>query len=404
MLEFFTGCSNAVNTSKAVAECLDAALANATEAPRLVVLHSTMGHNFAKLLAAARERCPDAEIVGCTGSGVISSDWVSEKMRALALLVVTGDEVAVTSEAGLTGENSREKAAACARGLSERLPDTNMIYVLSPGLAVTGDHIVEGIDSVFGSDVPLLGAAAGDNAQVKRTPVFHGDAVRDDALVLVGFADPSLEVIQGAHHGSLSIPGMEFTVTKTHANRIDELDGEPAWPAMANRLGFDLDANPGSVIAITGFGIDLDAEDKVAYDNDQILRAPFGVSEDRQSFFTVASCPVGSRIVMMRRDEDHIFDGVDRLVTRLGEQLAGRRPLLVLQADCMARGRMMFDQVNKDEIIARMQGPLGGGECPPWLGVYGFGEYCQLRGRNCFHHFTTALSLIVRSDTHDAAR
>ena len=326
MLEFFTGCSNAVNSSKAVAECLDAALAEATATPRLVMLHSTMGHDFTKLLSAARERCPEAEVVGCTGSGVIGSDWVSEKMRALAVLVVTGDEIAVTSEEGLTGENSREKAGACAQALSERLPGTNMIYVISPGLAVTGDHIVEGIDSVFGSNVPLLGAAAGDNAQVKRTPVFHGDTVSGDALVLVGFADPALEVIQGAHHGSLPISGMEFTVTKSEANRVDELDGEPAWPAMAKRLGFELETNPGSVIAITGFGLDLDEEDRIAYDNDQILRAPFAVGEDLRSFFTVASCPVGSKITMMRRDEDHIFDGVDRLVTRLREQLAGRRP------------------------------------------------------------------------------
>ena len=150
------------------------------------------------------------------------------------------------------------------------------------------------------------------------------------------------------------------------------------------------------MIAITGFGLDLADEDRVAYDNDQILRAPFTVSEDRQSFFTLASCPQGSRIVMMRRDEDRIFDGVDRLVQRLDEQLAGRRPLLVLHADCMARGRLMFDQVNKDEIIQRMQGPIGKGDCPPWLGVYGFGEFCRLREQNCFHHFTTALSLIVR--------
>ena len=61
----------------------------------------------------------------------------------------------------------------------------------------------------------------------------------------------------------------------------------------------------------------------------------------------------------------------------------------------MARGRMMFDRIEKDEIIARMQQPLCGDVVAPWLGVYGFAEFCALGDRNLFHHFTTSLSAIV---------
>jgi len=32
----------------------------------------------------------------------------------------------------------------------------------------------------------------------------------------------------------------------------------------------------------------------------------------------------------------------------------------------------------------------------PWLGLYGYGEFCPLAGRNSMHTFTTALFPVVR--------
>jgi hypothetical protein len=36
------------------------------------------------------------------------------------------------------------------------------------------------------------------------------------------------------------------------------------------------------------------------------------------------------------------------------------------------------------------------GECPPWLGMYGFGEFARLGGENAYHNYTTALYVIYR--------
>ena len=128
MLEFHSGSSNAVKTTNAVQESLDLALKDIPDDHvRLVMVHSTMGHNFTQLLKAVHERCPQAEIVGCTGSGVISSEGVSEKMRALALLVVTGDECAVASVSGIGNENSGELARSCAQSLADKLSGINMV-------------------------------------------------------------------------------------------------------------------------------------------------------------------------------------------------------------------------------------------------------------------------------------
>lgn len=396
MLNFSSGSSTAVNSAKAMRESLAEAMGDDAGNASLVLFHTTMGHNFGQLLSAAREICPEAAICGCTGSGIASREGVSEKLRALAVLTITGNEVAVASVQGIDIGTSATLARDCARDLAERLDGVNMIGAFGPGLHVCADDIIRGIEEVYGPDVPIFGALAGDNAKLAHTWQFHDDQAWENGLFLIGFADDSLEMVQEAHHGSLPIEGKAFTVTASEHSRIDELDGRPAWPALMEHLNLPVDTEPGAAIALTGMGIQLDDAAQNAYDNAYLLRAPFHLSEDRQSFYMLASCPVGTKLVMMRRDEDYIFDGVDGLNARLAQRLAGRRPLAVFQADCMARGRMTVDQVSKDEIIRKIQDPVCGGENVPWLGVYGFAEFAMLAGHNTFHHFTTSLSAVVK--------
>ena len=75
----------------------------------------------------------------------------------------------------------------------------------------------------------------------------------------------------------------------------------------------------------------------------------------------------------------------------------GPRPVAVFQTDCLLRGRTLFDKVMKDEIIGMMQNAfLNNGEIPPWLGMYGFGEFCPTGGQNLFHTYTTSLLVLYR--------
>ncbi len=75
MLDFFSGSSSAVNTKSAVRECVDNAFGEGGGSEcSLLIIHTTMGHNFAQMAAAAREACPEAEIVGCSATGIIGRE------------------------------------------------------------------------------------------------------------------------------------------------------------------------------------------------------------------------------------------------------------------------------------------------------------------------------------------
>ena len=109
------------------------------------------------------------------------------------------------------------------------------------------------------------------------------------------------------------------------------------------------------------------------------------------------TCPVGTRLWLTKRDEDKIFSEMDRMVAAMSARANGRKPVAVFHADCLARGRFLFDRILKEELVNRMQHPfLDGGECPPWLGMYGFGEFARLGGANAYHNYTTALYAIYR--------
>jgi small ligand-binding sensory domain FIST len=88
---------------------------------------------------------------------------------------------------------------------------------------------------------------------------------------------------------------------------------------------------------------------------------------------------------------------MDRMLGVMRAGRAGQVPVAVFQADCLARGRRLFNRVMKDELVHRMQQPFAkDGSVPPWFGMYGFGEYARLGGRNTYHNYTTALAAIYR--------
>lgn len=405
MLNFHSGVSASVNSTKAVKESLGAAVGEQADDVNLVILHSTMGHKFEQLVSTAKEVCPNAEIVGCTGSGVIGTDWVSEAMRALAVMTVSGSKISTECVSGVTAESSYDVARNCAEQLSKKLANINILVAFGPGLNVDGGAIIDGIESVFGQDVPIGGCLGGFSGDVIRTPIFHSDTVYDDALVLIGFADPTLSMVQGAHHGCLPSVENQFTVTKSEGIRVDELDGKPAWPVLMDSLGLPHETTPIEVILLISLGVELPDEDRAEYNNDNILRAPLYLSEDGNSFFMQHEIPTGTTIVSCQRNEDHIFAGIDNLTTQLKKREADRELVAVFHADCMARGRMGHGVVEKGEIVEKIQHPLivDDVQAPlmddnkrPWLGVYGFAEFCTLNGRNTFHNYTTSLSMIVR--------
>jgi hypothetical protein len=113
--------------------------------------------------------------------------------------------------------------------------------------------------------------------------------------------------------------------------------------------------------------------------------------------YYATECSVGTDLWLTTRDEGLIFSEMDRMVEDMVSRSNGRTPVAVFHADCLARGRFLFNRIIKEELVGKMQFPFySNGECPPWLGMYGFGEFARLGGKNTYHNYTTALYVIYR--------
>jgi hypothetical protein len=383
-----------VNTRRGVMECMEIALGDDYADSDLIILHASIGHNFSELIDQTRLMAPKARVLAASCCGVVGREGVSESMKDIALMAIKGNEFAVSHVDGIYGHNSYEKTLEMANSLKKQSPNINMIYFLASGIDIANDKCIEAIESVFGPEVTIFGATSSDNMKGYISFQSVDNTVMEHGAFVVGFADQTLSVETQATHGFVAV-GEPLVVTKSTGHIIHELNGKPAWEEYLNRLGLPQDSTCGDSIPIGALGEKLTSELAKEYGNDHILRVV--TKHDNSDMYYATECSVGTELWLTPRDEDLIFSEMDRMVQDIVSRLNGRTPVAVFHADCLARGRFLFNRIIKEELVGKMQFPFySSGECPPWLGMYGFGEFARLGGKNMYHNYTTALYVIYR--------
>jgi len=395
MLNFFAANVRAVNAHRAMLEALEAATGTTTPALDLVLINAAVGHDLLALSQAVQEQCPSARVLAASCAGVVGPSGPGESIHDVAILGVQGEGIIVSQVTGLVGETSYEKGVQLARGLADTPHPVTMVYLLASGIDIANDQVLAGMESVLGPDVVVFGATSSDQMQGVATYQAIDGVLDQHAAFAVGFWDPTLTVVSQATHGFLAV-GEPMTVTASSGNRVISLDGEPAWPAYLARMGLPSTATEADTIPIGALAEELSPQLAEEYGNPHILRVVTHHSEDGEIIYAV-DCPVGTRLWLTVRDEDRIFADMDRMLAAM--DLPDVAPVAVFQADCLARGRRLFQRVMKEELVQRMQEPfVFDGQVPPWFGMYGFGEYAQLGGHNAYHNYTTALAALYRRD------
>ena len=395
MLEFSSASLRLVNSQRAIEECLDVALGADTANCDLVVIHASLGHPLKALVDQVRKQCPRARVVASSCCGVVGREGVSESMKDVAIMTVRGPELAVAHVDGIYGHNAFERSVELATELKRQQPNIKFVYFLASGIDIANDRCIAGLESVLGADVTIFGATSSDNMRgVVSYQAVDGEVFEHGAFA-IGFADPTLEVDTQATHGFIAV-GEPMVVTRSDGSKILELNGKPAWTEFTGLLGLPDTATPGDTIPVGALAEELSPALAAEYGNAHILRVVTKRDADGAMHYAT-DCPVGTRLWLTVRDEDRIFRDLERMMTALVERAGGRKPVAVFHADCLARGRFLFNRVMKDELVSRMQYPLStDGTPPPWLGMYGFGEFARLGGLNAYHNYTTALYAIYR--------
>jgi len=394
MLSFFSASARIINTQRAVTECLEIAMGDNYAQADLLILHASIGHDFNEMVQQAHAMAPNAQIVAASCCGVVGREGVSESMKDIALMAVTGTEFSVECTDGIVGHNTYEKTLEMAKAMKAKNPLVNMVYTLASGIDIDNDATIRAIEDVFGKEVTIFGATSSDNMKGVVSYQACNTTVYEHGAYLVGFSDPTLKVDTQATHGFVAV-GEPMIVTRSTGHVIHELNGKPAWQEYTDRLGLSTTATCGDSIPVGALGERLSPELATEYGNAHILRVV--TKKERNDMYYATAIKPGTELWLTTRDEDLIFKEMDRMVDEMKKRIGEKEVVAVFHADCLARGRFLFNRIIKDELVSKMQNPFfQKGQCPPWLGMYGFGEFARLGGENVYHNYTTALYVIYR--------
>jgi len=404
MLTFNSASVRIADSTRAIEEC--AAILYGNKKPEtggLWIINAGIGHKLDKVAEAIRAQVPGTTVVGCSCGGVIGREGVSEALTSLAVMNITGPE----NEYGIAGVENFHAANAYVKGLDlakslySKVPNASIIFLLSPGLDSCHEELIKAFEEVYGKNIVIFGGASSDNYKAKTMSHYIGSKSETYGAIAVGLADPTIKSSSRATHGFHAF-GEPMIVTKAIRNQIEELDGMPAIEAYRKRIGDISDSEVREALVSGGLAFDLPDSDAAIYGNKHILRMGLP-NETTGAFWMSVTAKTGDKVYMTSRDEDLIFSEQKRVLDDLRREIVEKthsdnlRPIAVFQTDCLLRGRALFDKVMKDEIISMIQSALQNeGETPPWLGMYGFGEFCPLGGKNVFHTYTTSLLVLYR--------
>jgi hypothetical protein len=189
-------------------------------------------------------------------------------------------------------------------------------------------------------------------------------------------------------HGVIPIGG-ERIVTRSQGNVIYEIDGKPATEVLKEylpegALAEDRDWMRYAISLALSF-----RAPSYMKDEEYVVRAISSVNVTDGSITVRAEVQEGLNVWFSSRDKEKITTGLDRMAAQIKEQLGGAQPKLVFQFDCCSRGKMMFREQEKLQLLERFRQSLD--PDTPWAGFYTFAEIGPVEEHNNRHHFTAVV-------------
>jgi methyl-accepting chemotaxis protein len=344
------------------------------------------------------------------GRDPLSVPDIEDRLRELAAAEGPGSQETKRDVLfGLFSRTEPEEARYLARlGLSEMrigvgegtvrdairaLPATDHPYqsalVLHDGLSDIGERLSLAIQRRFGPHVEFAGGAASDNYRMESTPVFCGETVAEDALVLTQVSGTKRPVISVDHgHEPISEP---WEVTDADGNVVHELGGEPAFEvwkdavrdSAAEIFGTSVDdLSPSSdelhmLMGAYEFGIDQG--------DDYKIRWPRAAVESTGSLEFAVNIPEGTVLRVMYGERAEQIQSArraaDDALARSEGDIAG-----AFVYDCACREFILQNEF-PDAV-----GEMADGLAAPFAGFETYGELCMQRGHlSGFHNTTTVI-------------
>lgn len=376
---------DAVAAVRDVGEALTADL-QGTRADLVVAFASPQWSEAAQELAALLAgRFPKAEVIGCTGAGVIGGGREVEGDRALAVTAASLPGVQVqgfhVSYADLPDEVDDPEAWRALLGLG---PDASPSFIVLPDpYSFDPRAFLAGMDATWPGSVKLGGLASGGGRPGEHALFYRGEAKRSGAVgvALTGDVVVDTAVAQGCRP-----IGVPMFVTSGGGNIIRQLDGKPAVAVLTELVKRLPPADRALARHSLFVGVVMDDSRIEHRQGDFLIRNLMGVDPD------TGAIAVATQLQMHDVAQFHLRDAqtsAEDLAAVLGRHVDGPQPAGALLFSCTGRGSGLYGSPDHDSRI--FHDKLGAEV--PLTGFFCNGEIGPVGGRTHLHGYTSSFGL-----------
>jgi hypothetical protein len=384
------GMSRHHNPSVAGREAAEQALENASiSTPDFVFMFASIGYEQHSLVRVVRETTGGVPLTGCSAEGTIGGEDADESNFSVVVTAISSDELRWTN--GLvTGLRADSRAAGqqVAEYLQSDLsPDAIGLFVFPDALSVNFNNFASGLEGNLSTHrfLPLWGGAAGDNFARQQTYQYCDDEVVSDGIafaLLTGEARTAWAI----SHACIPIGG-ERVVTRCQGNVIYEIDGKPLLEVIKEYI-----PDPDLIANWYRYALTLALSFKAPEyfeDEEYIVQGIPRINEDDGSVTIQTEVTEGMSVWFSSRDKEKLTAGLNRMVAQIKHQLGDAQPKLVFQFDCSSRGKMMFRDQERRQLLGQFRQAVG--PDAPWVGFYTYGEIGPVAGHNLRHIYTAVV-------------
>ena len=361
--------------------------------PDFVFVFATVGYNQKVLIEAIRAATSRAPLCGCSGEGIITQEAVIETNFGVSVMAIGSDELhfrnARVREIAGQSDRAGERLAKEVNPLLTS--DDIACFLFADGLVFDFDPFLASFGNSLHSKNPLhlFGGLASDNWTSRKTYQYHDDDVFSEGISCVVMSGTG-DIAWGINHGCVPI-GTRRTITRSKGNIIYEIDGVPALEALKDYFEADWKDQWNKTALNICLGFKTPEHLRKGYE-EYIIRYIVG-KDDREGSITIQSdVREGTELWLVRRDKELITSGMRAISRQIKDRLGTRKPKFVLQFECVGRGKVVFRESEKADLISFIQKEIG--RDIPWMGFYTYGEIGPITTYNCFHNFTSVVSAI----------
>ena len=350
--------------------------------PLVLIFGNRMLLELDHIIEDIRTEFPYEHLVFGSTSGEIIDNHVFDDSIVVTAIEFENSSFEIRTENILTHNKDAKKLG---QSLYKAIPKNNLkhLFVLSEGSFVNGSSLIEGLEEHIENAIPISGGLCGDDAKFEKTLASYQSNPKEGEVVLIGFYGDTLE-ISFASFGGWSTFGPQRVITKSEANILYEIDGQPALDLYKKYLGDKADQLPQASLL---YPLNVTPEGKSA----PVVRTILGIDIENQSMTLAGDVPVNSKVQLMMASVDAIAQGANQ-AAKLAMKNRKIKPQLALLVSCVGRKLVMNQRVEEEiECVKEVVGLQ-----TAITGFYSYGEMAPFSG-NTFcelHNQTMTLTLI----------